>query len=117
MFIVAVTRADQPIPLPGLQRKIVRHGSWTITVGANSSSAQLIEHECGFRLIESPLATASQAEQLPFVEVQFDSKSQELRIAKPLFSGRPIYYHQNSAGEFFCSTHVARLRDAGVRLK
>jgi asparagine synthetase B (glutamine-hydrolysing) len=36
---------------------------------------------------------------------------------KPAISGRPIYYHINPAGEFFCSTQISLLREAGVIIR
>ena len=40
-----------------------------------------------------------------------------LTSQKSTISGRPIYYHINSAGEFFCSTHISLLRSAGVPIQ
>jgi hypothetical protein len=117
MFVVAATKDDRQVCWPGLDCHVFRRGIWTITVGASSASVRVSAQGNGFSLVESPLAGVSQPTELPVATVELAADCAELRITKPLFSGRPIYYHQNAAGEFFCSTHVARLRDCGVRLE
>jgi hypothetical protein len=117
MFVVAATKDDRPIHLPGLDCHVFCRGSWTITVGASSAGVQVTSHGNGFSLVESPLAGAARPMELPVATVELAADCTELRITKPLYSGRPIYFHQNEAGEFFCSTRVARLRDCGVRLQ
>lgn len=117
MFIVAVTKDGRQVQRPGLDWTVFRHGIWTITVGASSSNIRLVAKGGGFSLVESPLATVTQQPEVPVAVVEFSADRLELRISKPLYSGRPLYFHQNESGEFFCSTHVARLRELGVRLQ
>ena len=117
MFIVAVTKSDRQIARSALDYKVFRHGNWNISVGTRSDMVHVAESNGGFNLVESPLVGVSQGSKLPGALVEFEPERMELRITKPLGSGRPLYYHQNAAGEFFCSTHFAQLRDVGVRLQ
>lgn len=117
MFVVVATKGDRQVRWPGLESKVFRRGRWTITVGSSPASVQVTADGNGFSLVESPLAGVSQPAELPVATVELTADCMELRITKLLFSGRPIYYHRNTTGEFFCGTHLARLRDCGVRLE
>lgn len=71
----------------------------------------------GFSIIESPLISSPEFRKIVFSNVRYDKNKDVFNIFKSTISGRAIYYHLNSRGEFFCSTHVSMLRDAGVTLK
>ena len=51
---------------------------------------------------------------MKFITARFSRKLRRLEILKATISGRPLYYHLGSNGEFFVSTHIRLLRQAGV---
>jgi asparagine synthetase B (glutamine-hydrolysing) len=52
-----------------------------------------------------------------FVTVRFSRKSGTLEIVKASISGRPVYYHLASNGDFLISSHISMLRQAGVAIE
>jgi asparagine synthetase B (glutamine-hydrolysing) len=52
-----------------------------------------------------------------FVEARLSPAQQVLQVIKSSVSGRPVYYSVNSRNEFFLSTHIALLRQAGVPIE
>jgi asparagine synthetase B (glutamine-hydrolysing) len=76
--------------------------------------SDFISEADGFSVVESPLIGTPDFRNIIFSKVSYDGKSDSLSIFKSTVSGRPIYYHINPNGEFFCSTHISLLRSAGV---
>ncbi|MGH9538638.1 MAG: asparagine synthase-related protein, partial [Terriglobales bacterium] len=52
-----------------------------------------------------------------FFSARFLLLDRWLRISKSTSAGRPVYYTQDAHGNFFVSTHVALLRQAGVTIE
>jgi asparagine synthase (glutamine-hydrolysing) len=67
-----------------------------------------------FSIIESPLIKFDSYQKTIFSQITYQDKNDTLNVFKSTISGRPIYYHINPKGEFFCSTHISMLRAAGV---
>jgi asparagine synthetase B (glutamine-hydrolysing) len=71
----------------------------------------------GFSIIESPFINRPEVKNIILSEMIYDKKKKKLSIFKPPHSGRPLYYHINSRGEFYCSTHISMLKKAGVTIE
>lgn len=67
-----------------------------------------------FSIIESPLIQFHNFQKIIFSQINYEDKNDILDVFQSTISGRPIYYHINPKGEFFCSTHISMMRTAGV---
>jgi asparagine synthase (glutamine-hydrolysing) len=79
--------------------------------------SKLILDRNGFSIIESPLISYPSFGKVIFLKITYSTNEKSLSIFRSTLSGRPVYYHLNPEGEFFCSTHISMLRKAGVRIK
>ena len=52
-----------------------------------------------------------------FFSARFLLQDRRLRVSKSTSAGRPVYYTQDARGNFFVSTHIALLRQAGVPIE
>ncbi len=116
MFLIAITK--NPIKERFLHCECdvsrLKTGQLQATIVTDNFLSQYYEDSSGFSVIESPLANRPDVKDVILSEVTFSEKENILSIFKPTISGRPIYYHINSKGEFYCSTHISMLRNAGV---
>jgi asparagine synthetase B (glutamine-hydrolysing) len=87
------------------------------TIVTDKFLSDYLPEQNGFTVIESPLLSTSHVRETIFSQVTYDSTTDNVIVFKSTISGRPIYYHINQAGEFFCSTHISMLRRAGVPIK
>lgn len=88
--------------------------SLCITVLTDGFLSKYTAFPKGFSVIESPLVGHSTCNDVIFSQAAYDDNEGILNISRSTISGRPIYYHINSQGDFFCSTHISMLRQAGV---
>ncbi len=112
MFLLAVTR--RPLPaLAGLATHASEANGWHVTAATDGLwSNHGLE---GDRLrVREAVATDEGAEDLAFVDATFDLAQGSVEIEHHFISGKALYHHLNADGEFFASTHVRLLRDAGV---
>jgi len=117
MFLVAITKTRLQSTFKSLNTKQFQLKSFVATIVTdNFLSGSTVSKE-GFSVIESPFISSPDCQDILFGKVIFQEKNNTLEIFKPTISGRPIYYHINSAGEFFCSTHISLLREAGVDIR
>ncbi len=116
MFLIAITK--NRIEERFLHNKYIVNqidaGLLSATTVTDNFLSRYSENSGGFSIIESPLVSLPDVREVILSEVIFNEKENRLSIFKPTISGRPIYYHINSKGEFYCSTHIAMLRKAGV---
>ena len=68
-------------------------------------------------IIESPFVNSQGYHDLILSKVKYVKGTALIEVYKPTISGRPIFYHVNQKGEFFCSTHISILRKAGVTIE
>jgi asparagine synthetase B (glutamine-hydrolysing) len=117
MFLVALTRdgVAQNFQSPKVE-EFNLHSS-KVTVVTDNLLSNFITEPDGFSVIESPLRSTSDFRKIIFLKVTYNNKNDSINIQKSTISGRPVYYHINSAGEFFCSTHISLLRTAGVSIQ
>ncbi len=117
MFFIAVTRKkiDDVEQFAGI--KELRFCSRIFSILTDDFLSKLIVTEDGFSIVESPLIRCRDFGGIIFSEVRFNDAEKRLEIHRSTISGRPIYYHINSKGDFYCSTHIRMLRDVGVKIE
>jgi len=117
MFLVALTKDDiaQNFQSVKVEESLIH--SLKVTIIVDKFLSDYISEPDGFSVIESPLINTPDLENIIFSKVAYNNKIDTISIFKSTLSGRPIYYHINSKGEFFCSTHISLLRTAGVPIE
>jgi asparagine synthetase B (glutamine-hydrolysing) len=117
MFLVSITKTKIKDAFHSLNVKQLPLKPFIITIVTDNFLSRLVTNENGFSVIESPLVPGNNFRDVLLTQVMFKNDNNTLEVFKPTISGRPIYYHINSAGEFFCSTHIRLLREAGVKIQ
>jgi len=119
MFLIAITQ--KPIKERFIQNKCnisqIKAGLLSATIVTDNFLSRYSANLDGFSIIESPLISQPEVREVILSEVIFKKKENKISVFKPTISGRPIYYHINSKGEFYCSTHISMLRRAGVTIE
>jgi len=114
MFLFAVTKKGFAQNFSSQKVEEFKIHSLMATIITDRFLSEYIPEQNGFTIIESPLLSTSHVRDTIFSQVTYNSTTDSIIISKSTISGRPIYYHINKAGEFFCSTHISLLRKAGV---
>ena len=117
MFLVSFTKGKIADSFQSLKVKQFQKKPFFITVATDSFLSKFRKNEKGFSFTETPFDLPDASQEISLVEITFMEDENILEIFKPTISGRPVYYHVNSDGEFFCSTHIKLLREAGVRIQ
>jgi len=115
MFLLSITKSTlsrfksykfEEFNLP--QRKL--------TIVTDNFLSKIFSEGDSILVIESPLISCCDPKELVLTGAKYDNKKSILEIYKPLISGRSIYYHLDSTGDFYCSTHISMLREAGIKI-
>jgi len=117
MFFTSITKDGVAQNFQSVKVEEFNLHSWKISIVTDKFLSDFITEPDGFSIIESPLINTPDFQKIIFSKVSFENKNDSVTIFKSTISGRPIYYHINSAGEFFCSTHISLLRSAGVPIE
>jgi asparagine synthetase B (glutamine-hydrolysing) len=117
MFLVAFTKEGITQNFQSVKVEEIPLHSSKITIITDNFLSKFFSEPDGFSVIESPLINTPDFQNIIFSKVTYNSIIDNFNIFKSTISGRPIYYHFNSKGEFFCSTHISLLRAAGVPIK
>ena len=119
MFLLAITNEEIASALQSQSYEIndFKIDSLVVTIVTDNFLSTFISDENGFSLIESPLLSHHNLRDIIFSQVTYTKKSNSFEILKSTISGRPIYYHIDSKGNFFCSTHISMLRKSGVLIE
>lgn len=117
MFFVAFTKNRIADKLKSFDFVEHKANSFIATIVTDNFLSKYFQKQNGFSIIESPLISTSYFNDIIFSEVVYSDSDNLLYIFKPTISGRPIYYHINSSGDFFCSTHISMLGKAGVPIE
>ena len=115
MLLAALSRSSLPGAFGSFshQQFSVAPG-WLLTIATDEllSGIKVSDDEIvGAESLLSPLGVGSDVK---FISARFSRQLRTLEILKTTISGRPVYYHLGSNGEFFVSTHIRLLRQAGV---
>ena len=118
MFLLAVTNTEIAADFqhPSWEINDYKIDSFTVTVITDNFLSKFSSDENGFSLIESPCLSKN-FEEIIFSQIEYKKQSNSFEILKSTISGRPIYYHIDPKGNFFCSTHISMLRKAGVAIE
>ena len=117
MFLFAITKDGIAQNFQsGKVEEFLVHSSRVTIVTDNFLSGFFPESD-GFSVVESPLIKSPNFLNIIFSKVRYNQIDDSLTVFKSTASGRPIYYHITSKGEFLCSTHISLLRLAGVRIE
>jgi len=117
MFLVTITKNGVAQNLQSNKVEEFNLHSFKVTVVTDQFLSDFITESDGFSVIESPLISTPDFRNIIYSQITYDSKNNNITINKSTTSGRPVYYHINSDGEFFCSTHISLLRSAGVPIE
>ena len=117
MFLVAITKSEIANNLQSFAVEEFRINSSTITIVTDNFLSSFFSEPHGFSIIESPFIRNQNFGDVIFSQITYNNKNDVLEIFRSTLSGRPIYYHINSKGELFCSTHISMLRKAGVKIE
>jgi asparagine synthetase B (glutamine-hydrolysing) len=115
LFFFAITRASILQDLASCRRYEEEIGALIVTTATDGFMSKMVSSEDDLTITESPGDGSSKAP--VFSRVSFVRSNGAVRVSRSLVSGRPIYYHTNPQGEFFCSTHMELLRSAGVPIR
>ena len=117
MFLLAITKDEIAQNFQSVKMEEFNIHGLKITIVTDKFLSDIISEPNGFSLIESPLISSPRYRDIIFSQITFDSEKDILKVFKSTISGRPVYYHFNNKGEFFCSTHINMLRYAGVSIE
>jgi asparagine synthase (glutamine-hydrolysing) len=70
-----------------------------------------------FYITDSIINSKSSNQDIIFSKIEFNQKNFFIKIFQSSISGKPIYYHINKKGEFFCSSTISLLRKVGVTIE
>jgi asparagine synthetase B (glutamine-hydrolysing) len=117
MFLLAVSKKSLKENFSSHNVMEMQDNGWHFTaITDNVLSKYTTEHD-GFSIIESPLLPSPDFSKITFLQITYEKSKKLLNIFKSTSSGRPIYYHFDAQGNFFCSTHINMLRRAGVLIE
>ena len=119
MLFSALTRHSLIASLsPHPARQFSIAPGWFLTCVTDDFLSRLDTSEEEIALGESLMAALEPREHdVMFVEARFLRARNRLEVLKHPISGRPVYYGQDGQGNFFLSTHIQLLRQAGVSLE
>ena len=118
MLLVALSRSSLLDQLESYSARQFSVGTdWLLTAVTDGFLSRIKVSDDEVVCSESLLSTSNGGSDVGFLTAHFSRVRQILEISKATISGRPVYYHLNSSGEFFASTHVCLLRGAGVAIE
>ena len=117
MFLITITKNGVAQNFQSEKIEEFNLHSLKVTILTDRFLSDFFNQATGFSVIESPLIFTPDYRNIIFSQISYDNKNDSLQISKSTISGRPLYYHLNSAGEFFCSTHISLLKTAGVPIE
>jgi asparagine synthetase B (glutamine-hydrolysing) len=117
MFFFAITKAPIAKHFRSHNFKEIYLNSSIASLVIDNFLSKYSATPTGFKIIESPLISSSELVDTIYSEIEYISQKGTFTIYNSVISGRPIYYHINSEGDFLCSTHIHLLKRAGVRIE
>lgn len=117
MFLFAITKQEIAQNLKSMRIEETKVHSHYVTIITDNFLSKFIMEENGFSIIESPILSSNFFEKYVFSRISYNEYDDSFDICRPVVSSRPIYYCIEPNGDFFCSTHISLLRDAGVPIR
>ncbi len=113
MFLVAVTNSDISANFSSEKCETFVFQKKNLTIVYDNFLSTIVSKN-GLSVIESPLISNSGASEIILSQAQIDRERGIIEFSRPFVSGRPIYYHVDAEGNFYCSTHISMIRQAGI---
>ena len=117
MFLVAITKDEISQNFKNVQIEELKIHPFFITVVTDNVLSKYSHNEDGFSIIESPYFSSSEIGNIIFSQGTYRQQDRSFTISRFTMSGRPIFYTNNTRGDFYCSTHISLLRTAGVSIE
>jgi hypothetical protein len=118
MFLVALTTKDLNGEFRADHARTIRYNDFFATVLTDGWLSSLHTSQDGFRVVETlPASKDLTPPAKPLLEFVYDARRGRATLSQEAAFGRPVYYHQSSRGEFFCSTHISLLRRAQIPIE
>lgn len=117
MFLLALTKSDITDRFASYHFEEFKVHSARLTIVLDSFLSKIISEKDGLSVVESPPTACGDPEEIVLSQATYSKEKETLKISVPFISGRPVYYTLDSKGNFYCSTHVSMLRQAGARLR
>ena len=115
MLLISVTDSNNVADLfKGYQIIESRKDSKTITAISDEVFSRIIHNKTGFTVVKTPLALYDNYLSAIDTKIIFDEEKGRIIIHKPVETSSQLFYTITSDGEFYCSTHISMLREAGV---
>lgn len=117
MFYLSITKKRIDIPFKSLRVTTMHRGPFVVTMATDNFFSAQQTGDTGLSVDEGASSTVHSLQNVAPDEIMIRDDRNALEISRSAVSGRPVYYHTNAEGEFFCSTHVRLLRQAGVKIQ
>lgn len=111
MFLVTATKNKLSSKLKVIEYKLK---DLYINVYVDNKSSKIITNKNSIIVRDS---VSENHEKLILCTIKIDKNDNRLSIKHETLSGKSVYYHINEKGDFYCSTNIKLLREAGVKLK
>ena len=111
MFFLSVTNSSISKNFLSSNLQELRVNSLFLTVMTDDFS-KLVTEPDGFSVLETSLDSTDF-----FSKIVYDNKNNTIKVVKSTLSGMPIYYKAEPNGNFFCSSSISMLREAGVEIE
>jgi hypothetical protein len=116
MFFLSIARSENDISFQSLREKKICGGRFVATIAGDNFPPTLAVDERDLGAGEPTQSLVQALREMATDAIVVTGGRNTLVISSPAIYGIPLYYHTNSYGEFFCSTHVRLLREAGVTI-
>jgi asparagine synthetase B (glutamine-hydrolysing) len=117
MFFIAITKEEIAQNFQNKKIEEFTSNSLKITICIDKFLSNYFSEPEGFSVIESPLLDNRNFRDLIFSKVTYNENQKTLTVIKSTIYLGHIYYHISSQGDFFCSTHISMMRQAGVPIE
>jgi len=117
VFLITATKAKIKGKLNLPKTKEIQVSPFTITIVTDNFLSDYEVNAEGFLLTETPDISKKNTNKIIFSKIAYEKQPLAFTLKQLTTSGRPIYYHINEKGEFFCSTHISLLKKAGVKIE
>lgn len=116
MFLISITKSELNGKYDNLHEKILEFNSLKISILTDQEYHRLEINADGFS-INKTFFDNEISESLTSQVVKYIKKSNKLILTRKSHFGSSFFYHIKSNGNFYCSTHITLLKEAGVQIE
>ncbi len=118
MLFFALTNSPVSNTLTGNQIQTHLGNGMYLTMVSDEFFSHITETDTKITIRESiHFGEAKHVENGILSEIIYYLDQDTVQIYKPTISGRPLYYHLNNSGNFYCSSHISVLRNTGIPIE